>query len=251
MERHMTHTAGTFCTALLHTRDVASASRFYGTVFGWEFHDNAAPCFRLRGQRVAGIRHTRGDANLWVPYVAVDNIEVTRDAAASTGGTVMDTAVPSGHQRQFAVIKDPEGAVFGLCATDAPDVVTLTEGPGTIWWVELLTHVPAAITRFYRDLLNWHFTEQPLEPHPLYVTWMRGDQRVGGLLPIGPGWNTPPRWQVLFQVDDLDAAVARTVNAGGIVEFGPLDVPRAGTLTSVRDPNGALHVLVQPRRGAT
>jgi hypothetical protein len=28
-------------------------------------------------------------------------------------------------------------------------------------------------------------------------------------------------------------------------------VPRAGRLTSVRDPNGALHVLVQPRPVAT
>jgi uncharacterized protein len=247
----MTLPSGTFCTALLHTRDLASASRFYGAVFGWELHDDSPPCFRLRGHRVAGIRRTRDDANLWVPYVAVDNLEVTRDAAASTGGTVMDTAIASPDHQQFTVIKDPDGAIFGLCPTDAPDIVTLTDGPGTIWWVEVLTNVPAALTRFYGGLLQWHFTEQPLEPHPLYVTWMRGDQRVGGLLPIGPGWNTPPRWQVLFQVDDLDASVTRVADAGGIVEFGPLNVPRAGRLTSVRDPNGALHVLVQPRPVAT
>jgi uncharacterized protein len=246
----MTHPSGTFCTALLHTRDVASASRFYGAVFGWEVHDNPAPCFRLRGQRVAGIRRTRDDANLWVPYVAVDSVEITKDAAATTGGTIMDTAL-SPDQRQFTVIKDPDGAIFGLCASDAADMVTLTEGPGTIWWVEVLTNVPAALTRFYGSVLQWHFTEQPLDPHPLYVTWMRGDQRVAGLLPIGRGWNTPPRWQVLFQVDDLEASVARVVDAGGVIEFGPLDVPRAGRLTSVRDPNGALHVLVQPRRVAT
>jgi predicted enzyme related to lactoylglutathione lyase len=244
----MTHSAGTFCTALLHTRDVPSASRFYGAVFGWETQNgSAAPCFTLRGQRVAGIRHTRDAANLWVPCVAVDNVEVTRDAAASTGGTVIENA----SHGQFTVIKDPDGAIFSLCATDAPDVATMTDGPGTIWWVEVLAKVPAALTRFYGGLLQWHFDEQPLDPHPVYVTWLRADRPVGGLLPIGPGWNTPPRWQVLFQVDDLEAATARVVDAGGLVEFGPLDVPRAGRLTSVRDPNGALHVLVQPRQTTT
>ena len=103
-------------------------------------------------------------------------------------------------------------------------------------------------SRVLPRLFGWQFTEQPLAPHPRYVVWKRGEKSVGGLLPIGPGWNSAPRWQVLFQVDDLEAAVRRVVDAGGTCEFGPLDVPRAGLLTSVRDPGGALHVLVQPHQ---
>lgn len=54
-------TTGTFRTALLHTRDVASAARFYNEVFGWQLQDGAKPTFMLRGQRVAGIRRTTSE----------------------------------------------------------------------------------------------------------------------------------------------------------------------------------------------
>ena len=239
-------TTGTFRTALLHTRDVVSAARFYGEVFGWQLQDGAKPSFTLRGERVAGVRRTVADNNLWVPYVAVDDVGASAEAGVNAGGTI--TAIDPQDADRRAVITDPEGAVIGLCAPNDDQAVTLTEGVGTIWWAEVLANTPSVLQEFYRGLFGWQFTEQPLEPHPLYVVWKRGEKSVGGLLPIGPGWNSSPRWQVLFQVDNLDAAVGRVVDAGGTCEFGPLDVPRAGLLTSVRDPRGALHVLVQPHQ---
>jgi uncharacterized protein len=238
-------TTGAFRTALLHTRDVASAARFYGEVFGWQLQDGAKPSFTLRGERVAGVRRTAADDNLWVPYVAVDDVDACADAAVFAGGTI--TASTQDTDRRV-VITDPEGAVIGICAPNDDQAVVLTEGAGTIWWAEVLAKNPSVLQEFYRRLFGWQFTEQPLEPHRLYVVWKRGEKSVGGLLPIGPGWNSSPRWQVLFQVDNLDAAVGRVVDAGGTCEFGPLDVPRAGLLTSVRDPRGALHVLVQPHQ---
>ena len=231
-------TTGTLCTALLHTRDVVSAARFYGEVFGWQLQDGARLSFALRGERVAGIRRTDADDNLWVPYVAVDDVAVCTEVAARAGGTVVDGSV----------ITDPEGAVIGLCAANDEQAAALTEGVGTIWWAEVLARTPSVLQAFYTRLFEWQFTEQPLAPHPLYVVWRRGEKAVGGLLPIGADWNVPPRWQVLFEVDDLQASVARVSAAGGEAEFGPLDVPRAGLLTSVRDPHGALFVLVQPHQ---
>jgi uncharacterized protein len=239
-------TTGTFRTVLLHTCDVMSAGRFYGEVFGWQLQDSATPSFTLRGQRVAGIRRTTADDNLWVPYVAVDDVAASADGAVRAGGTIANSSIDPRDAGRRSVITDPEGAVVGLCAPDDDQAATLTEGAGTIWWAEVLAQTPSLLQAFYTRVFRWHFTEQPLAPHPLYVVWKRGEKAVGGLLPIGEGWNTSPRWQVLFQVDDLAASVARVVAAGGTVEFGPLDVPRAGLLTSVRDPRGALHVLVQP-----
>jgi uncharacterized protein len=239
-------TTGTFRTALLHTRDVMSAARFYGEVFGWQLHNGATPSFTLRGQRVAGIRHTTADDNLWVPYVAVDDVAASADAAVQAGGTIANSSTDPQDATRRSVITDPEGAVVGLCNPDDDQAAALTEGAGTIWWAEVLAQTPSVLQAFYTRLFRWQFTEQPLAPHPLYVVWKRGEKAVGGLLPIGEDWNTSPRWQVLFQVDDLAASVARVAAAGGTAEFGPLDVPRAGLLTSVRDPRGALHVLVQP-----
>lgn len=231
-------TTGTFRTALLHTQDVASAARFYNEVFGWQLQDGAKPTFMLRGQCVAGIRRITSKDSLWVPYVAVDDVPVFGMAAVHAGGTLT-------HDSE---IMDPEGAVIGLCAPNDDQSAALTEGAGTILWAEVLARTPSVLQAFYTRLFGWQVTEQPLAPHPLYGVWRRGEKAVGGLLPIGSDWNVSPRWQVLFQVDDLDVAVARVVSAGGTVEFGPLNVPRAGLLTSVRDPQGALLVLVQPHQ---
>ena len=244
----MTHSPGTFCTALLHTRDVASSGRFYSAVFGWDIHDeDSGAFFTLRGHCVAGISRTRDGENFWVPYVTVGSVAQTRDAAVRAGASVV---VVAPQDRSRTLLKDPDGAVFGLCASDEPLAATLMQEAGAIWWVEVLAHAPEALERFYRDVFQWEFTEQALSPHPLYVTWTLDGEAVGGLLPIGPGWDAHPRWQVLFQVDDLERSVARVIAAGGTAEFGPLDVPKAGRLTSVRDPHGALHVLVQPRSTA-
>jgi predicted enzyme related to lactoylglutathione lyase len=246
----MTHKLGTFCAALLHTHDVESAARFYGSVFGWQLERGAAGGeFMLRGQRVAAIEKSTNGADYWVPYVAVDDVVRAREAAQHAGGRIVETAE---HERNtLAVIDDPHGARFGLCTADDPRVATLMDGAGAMWWIEVLTREPAVLQRYYAGLFQWHFTAKQLEPHPVYGTWMLADQPVGGLLPIGPGWDTTPRWQILFAVDDLERSMSEVVSAGGTIEVGPLEVPRAGTFTSVCDPHGALHVLAQPRSVAS
>jgi predicted enzyme related to lactoylglutathione lyase len=239
--------AGTFRTALLHTRDVATAARFYAALFGWALEDTGAgKSFTLRGKRVAGVQLTSSHDNIWIPYVAVDDVAASAATATQAGGKI---ANPPGEQdiTRRVIVKDPEGAAIGLCSLDDRQAATLTGGAGTIWWTEVLAQTPAVLQEFYAHLFQWQSTEQALAPHPLYVMWKRGEKAVGGLLPIAEGWEVFPRWQLLFRVDDLEASTARVIKAGGSAEFGPLDIPRAGVLTSVRDPRGALFVLVQPR----
>ena len=238
--------AGTLRTALLHTSDVATAARFYRAVFGWELQDTSQSSFTLRGQRVAGLRRTSANENLWVPYVAVEDVAASAAAAAQAGGRIASSSSAPQDVDHDVVIKDPEGAVIGLCTLKNHHAATLTEGAGTIWWAEVLAQTPSVLQEFYAHLFQWHSTEQALAPHPLYVVWKRGEKAVGGLLPIGDGWEVFPRWQVLFQVDDLQTSTDQVRAAGGTVEFGPLDIPRAGVLTSVRDHGGAVFVLVQP-----
>ena len=129
---------------------------------------------------------------------------------------------------------------------DDAAALELMDEPGSVWWMEVLIQRPRGPREFYGTVLQWQFTEKPLPPHPSYLVGRRGGTQAGGILPIGPGWGTPPRWQLLFHVDDLDCSTPQVVAAGGRVEFGPLDVPSAGMMTSVRDPHGALYVLTQP-----
>jgi len=229
----MSDSTGTFCRVLLHTRDVAAAVRFYRDVFGWE------PACRL----------VLREADYWIPYVGADDVEASTNAAVRAGATLIEKA-RAVNEVGSSIFRDPDGAIFGVCsAFECPQPLMQERRP--IWWIEVLTHRPDVLQTFYGPLFQWQFVEEPLAPHPLYITCTRRDRPVGGMLPIGPGWATAPRWQLLFAVDDLESSVEQVVRSGGRVEFGPLDVPAAGRLTSVRDPNGALFVLVQPHKRAT
>lgn len=218
--------AGTLRTAVLHTRDVAAAARFYQSIFGWRL--DGERCL-LRGQCAAAIKAASLNTNLWVPYFVASDVFC---------GTLVDHT-------------DPEGAVFGTCAANDPRAVMLTSGAGSIWWVEALTHKTAEAKTFYREFFGWTFVERaPLGPHPLYIVCMRGVEQAAGILPIGPGWDRDARWQVLFEVDDLQASTSAVLDAGGTIDFGPLDVPSAAVITSFHDPGGALFFLAQPYKRA-
>jgi predicted enzyme related to lactoylglutathione lyase len=237
---------GTFCTALLHTHDAGAAARHYQSVFGWDTQAAAGGLsFTLGGQRVAALRAAAPGVQGWVPYVVVEDVEATASLAARSGGMLVD-GPESGADSRRRLIRDPDGAVLGLCGPGDVAAAELTDDSGSVWWMEVLTHVPDVLRGFYGAVLGWTFSAQPLPPHSSYIIGRQGGTPVGGILPIGPGWGTPPRWQCLFRVDDLTWSTAMVVEAGGTVEFGPLDVPSAGILTSMRDPDGALYVLMQP-----
>jgi uncharacterized protein len=59
--------------------------------------------------------------------------------------------------------------------------------------------------------------------------------------------NVRTHWTPFFVVDDMDAAVARAVEAGGMALRDPFDVP-AGRIAALQDPGGAPFSLWAPRR---
>ena len=239
--------AGVLCAALLHTRDVAASARHYQSVFGWTaVPDAAGTSFTLGGQRVAAACAVVAGVDGWVPYVGVEDVDDGAALAARSGATVLEGSADSSPGNRRRLVRDPGGAVLGLCGLDDAAAVELIDEPGSVWWMEVLSHTPARARDFYGGLLQWQFTEKPLPPHASYLVGRRGGTEAGGILPIGRGWGTSPRWQLLFHVDDLARSTQQVVDAGGRVEFGPLDVPSAGVTTSVRDPHGSLYVLMQP-----
>ena len=128
-------TTGTFRTALLHTRDVVSAARFYGDVFGWQLQDGAKPSFTLRGERVAGVRRTVADDNLWVPVRRSGRCRCVRRCSRERRRNARDSTIDPQDADRRAVITDPEGAVIGLCAPTtirplrSPKVLERSGGP--------------------------------------------------------------------------------------------------------------------------
>lgn len=110
----------------LTTRDPDGSKAFYRTVFGWQAEDETVGAiiyttFKLGDRRVAGMLPMVGDkwpADLpphWMVYFAVEDTDATAARATELGGAV---PVPPEDlpQGRFAVLTDPQGAVFTVIA---------------------------------------------------------------------------------------------------------------------------------------
>lgn len=103
----------------LHTRNQAAASTFYQAVFGWKEHAGDSGYLMWtddNGRFHCGsylLEESSGDMPAhWLPYFLVDDVEATAARAVELGGSVITE--PNGEGMRFAVLSDPQGAVFAV-----------------------------------------------------------------------------------------------------------------------------------------
>jgi predicted enzyme related to lactoylglutathione lyase len=107
----------------LNSRDTAKAEAFYTEVFGWTAHTSdmggmTYTEFKLGDTSVAGMMAINPAMpaevpSYWMPYFAVSDID-TKYAEATALGAESMVAVESMPQLKFAILRDPQGALFGL-----------------------------------------------------------------------------------------------------------------------------------------
>ena len=243
-----THIPGSFCTAVLRTRDLERAVGFYGALVGWTAEKvSGAPGHRLLqsgGRTVASLHQIAGGADLWVPHVSVESVERTTADALTLGAMLVDTADVPGLAR-LATLRDPEGALFGLWQAAPHQGAQLMEEVGSLWWIEVLSNDVAGAREFYGRLFGWSSGDTSFVPFDCYTVFKRGEVQEGGLLPIRHDWNVSPRWNAIFEVDDCDATIARGNLFGGSTLFVHT-VPKHGRVGSLIDPGGAVFVIRGP-----
>ncbi|GAB1436151.1 hypothetical protein MASR2M32_23950 [Sphaerotilus sulfidivorans] len=120
------NTHGVFSWNELMTPDPARAADFYHQLFGWTFQTRAMPDLpegyrvaHLEGEPVAGIMPMPPDAPPampphWGSYVTVDNVDETAGECAALGGRVLLPPTDIPEIGRFAMLQDPQGAVFGV-----------------------------------------------------------------------------------------------------------------------------------------
>ncbi|RKE22628.1 VOC family protein [Streptomyces sp. TLI_171] len=104
----------------LATRDPQAAVAFYRRVFGWSVNAGEMYTqFGLAGRDFGGMMDMSDQfpaevPPYWMPYFAVADVDLGAERAALLGATVTlpPTDVPDGPR--LAVLRDPQGAVFGI-----------------------------------------------------------------------------------------------------------------------------------------
>jgi uncharacterized protein len=112
---------GVFVWDELGTTDADGAQRFYEEVFGWTTSDmgdeyGGYKVFNAGETGVAGLM-TLPDASIpphWQPYVAVGDPDATTAKAKELGASALMEPMDVPKVGRLAVLRDPQGATFGI-----------------------------------------------------------------------------------------------------------------------------------------
>ncbi|MGJ5892772.1 VOC family protein [Streptomyces sp. V2] len=109
----------------LLTRDTSRAESFYTTVFGWTISSSARyPQLGVGGEDFGGMltmddRFPPEVPPHWLPYFAVTDVDNTASTAGRSGGTTLMAPMTVPEGPRIAVLRDPQGGVFGVYRSTA------------------------------------------------------------------------------------------------------------------------------------
>jgi uncharacterized protein len=247
----------------LMTTDRADAVRFYRAVLGWGMQDSPGPSeipytvLSVGDTGLGGVMQLDtamlavGLRPNWGAYVGVDDVDETVRRIVAAGGTVHRAPADIPGVGRFAVVADPQGAVFqllhGVHEGPMPDVPR--GAVGNCGWHELHSDDPAAGFAFYSAVFGWRKVQAiDIGPMGVYQTFDFGAGEMwGGVMKRQPELPVSC-WLYYFDVAGAEDAIARVTAAGGQRMHGPMQVPTGQWVAICQDPQGAVFGLLAPKR---
>jgi predicted enzyme related to lactoylglutathione lyase len=241
--------------------DLERAVDFYGHVVGWKVKDSGMTGMRyllaqVGDYPVAGLMNIPPEAKAmgaqacWTAHIWVPDVDAAVEKLKAAGGSVKRPGTDIPHVGRFAVVADPQGAVFMLFrdADGSPPPAPAASTPGLIGWHELMATDGAKALAFYQEFFGWKKDgEFDMGPMGIYYLFSTGSGESGGMM------TKPPQvpvacWQYYINVDAIDAAAARVAEKGGKVVNGPMEVPGGSFVLHGVDPEGGFFALVSTKR---
>lgn len=239
----------------LATSDPDAARAFYGSLFGWTFdiggpetggYTNAFKDDAI----VAGIIGTTQDSGItdsWTTYLASSNAAGTAARAVEAGGTIAVEPTDVLELGRMALIRDPGGGPIGVWQPGTHRGFAIHGEAGAPVWHELITPAYAESVAFYTAVFGWKMRVESDTDEFRYMTAEFGGEPIAGIedgahiLPRG----SDARWELYFEVDDVDDALAEVEDLGGVVIGDAEDSPY-GRLARVADTTGAEFRVMTP-----
>jgi predicted enzyme related to lactoylglutathione lyase len=242
---------GSFVWHDLMTGDIPGAVAYYGKVAGWKTQafDANYLMWAAKTGPIGGVGALPADqAPHWLSYVATDDIEATLKLTQKLGGKVIKPVTDISNGGKYAVLSDPQGAVFGVhwsaestAATTPPSMPPL----GTFSWLELATSDYQAAFAFYQALFGWEkVAAHDIGEMGIYFIYGMHGRPFGGMFTIPPGMPMPAAWCGYVQVADARKTAKIITKAGGKIINGPMEVPGGSWIVQAIDPQGAVHAVV-------
>jgi predicted enzyme related to lactoylglutathione lyase len=188
---------------------------------------------------------TKGVPPNWMGYIETGDVDATVKLAEKLGGRVYQPPMDIPKVGRFAVLADPQGAVFATfkpleAGPDAP------RKPGFVSWHELNTTDYEGAWKFYSELFGWKPTssmDMGQDMGQYFMFGLDAQNSMGGMSNVAKQMKMPPHWLYYVTVEDIDAAVERIKKAGGKILNGPMDVPGNDKIAQCMDPQGAAFAI--------
>ncbi|HZQ52352.1 MAG TPA: VOC family protein [Bryobacteraceae bacterium] len=254
---------GDFVWHELRTTDAKGAEEFYTHVVGWQAKSagdaggmpytilsvgdlGVAGLMQLTPQMLeAGVKPS------WAGFIGVDDVDAYAKRIEQAGGKLHFPPQEIPGVGRFASVEDPQGATFLLFkgSLDYAPPRPPAGAPGTVGWNELSANEEQSAWSFYSNIFGWT-VENTMDMGPMgtYRIFNNGGAPIGAMMTRDPKNSPVPFWLFYFNVESMDAAVARTQEKNGQVLMGPHQVPGDQWIILGLDPQGALFALVAPNR---
>jgi predicted enzyme related to lactoylglutathione lyase len=234
----------------LLTEDAATASAFYGDLFGWDVQRQQEGRYLVihEGELIAGISQIEStlpeiSEATWLIGVVVDDLQASVDAARRLNGRVLKDVTMAENLAHWAVIEDPQGGQLLLLDPVRLRDLGAEPGPGHLVWTELWTTDVSASSRFYSDVVGWDRADREHTDGDYALFETDGEPRAG-LVAIETE-EIDTGWAPYIGVDDLDATLVRARELGGEVVLEPSPDLYDGLVAVVVDPTGVGFLIYQ------
>jgi predicted enzyme related to lactoylglutathione lyase len=242
---------GKLVWADLVTDDALAAQRFFQAWLGWEFRAHGDVSLILKdGRMLGGIRQRPRPEGAtvrprWVSYVSVRDVNGMSQRIITTGGKQLVPDQSDAVIGDFAVLADPEGAMFGVIRRDGGDPEDYLAEPGEWIWMQLFTNDIDAAAKFYRNVGGYAVIAAEEDGSGRQIL-VRDNFARASMVEIPPEHqDIAAAWLPFVRVTDIDSAVRSVEALGGSVLIAPAANLVEGKVAIVADPAGAALGLLE------
>lgn len=238
------HSPGKFVWNDLLTDNVSSAKEFYGQLFGWTFETSGNyTVIQNNGQNIGGIAHIKGSANnptasRWLSTLSVSDIDKAAALVVEEGGGVNEGPLDLVNRGKGALVRDPQGAQLMLLVAKEGDPEDAEPAIGSWLWHELWSNQTQESLDFYRKLVGYDFTGDPLD----YLILIRDDHWRAGIRYLDDS-ELEMRWVPVVRVADTEKKAEQVNKLGGKILYGPHPTQDGGSVALLSDPMDALLII--------
>ena len=251
---------GKFVWFDLVTDDLAATRAFYGAVFGWQFETIGDPpqsytVIRNAQQNMAGaFLHPRATGTAggarWLPLISVDDPARAVQYTEQQGGKVLVPPTDRPRRGTHALLRDPEGAVFGILRSATGDPPDTPVDDGDFFWLDLLAQDPAREAEFYRNLAGYSVTSEHVGTGVDRLVLSSGRYARAAVAQMSARVKKPG-WLPYVLVNDVPGTLQKVTQAGGRVLVEPRPELLDGNLAVIADPRGGVLGIIDWDREAS